>query len=400
MKKYLVILILLIESLTNAQTRISGKVLDSDNLPLEDAAVYLNNTSIGTTTNELGEFELYIKDGVYTLIVSYLGYETIQYQIDTKKPIRKFTFKAKETGNVLDEITLNNKKHSAEDRAYFLSRFRNSFIGKTLFSENCKIANPDVIQFDFNPLSKVLEAYVSNPIEIINKDLGYKIYYDLVHYELSVTKITYLGYSRYEQIKGGKSKRRKWNKNRLRAYNGSKMHFIRAARKGNLTKEGFVMSQYKRIPNPDRPSDGELKETRKYLRTLNIEPKGTKIFRLSSKKDSVMEILKKSRLKKFLYLMIKDSLIENDFLVRSNDQVIMKFTNYLNINYMNEKEEYNFRPGPNRLNYQSSKLVLFTDSVLLDQSGIFTEPLDVLMEGYWGYEKISDALPLDYITTE
>ena len=66
-----------------AQTRISGKVIDTNNIPLIGAAVYLNNTSIGTTTDDLGEFELYIKEGIYDLIVSYLCYETIKYQIDT-----------------------------------------------------------------------------------------------------------------------------------------------------------------------------------------------------------------------------------------------------------------------------------------------------------------------------
>lgn len=74
----------------------------------------------------------------------------------------------------------------------------------------------------------------------------------------------------------------------------------------------------------------------------------------------------------------------------------MMFKNYLDIKYMNEKEEFNYRRGPNRLNYQATKLILFSDSVVLDKSGVFIEPLDVFMEGYWGYEKIADALPLDY----
>lgn len=452
MKKHLFILLFFIGFLSNAQIRISGKVLDSNNEPLIGASVYLNNTSIGTTTNDLGEFELSIKKGIHDLIVSYLGYETIQYQIDTNKPTRKFTFKTKAADNVLDEIVIRNKKYSAEDRAYFLSRFRTSFIGKTELSRNCKIINPDVIQFDFNPLSNVLDAYVSKPIEIVNKDLGYKIYYDLVHYELSQTKITYLGYSRYEQMKGGKSKRRKWKKNRLIAYNGSKMHFIRAARNGTLYEDGFVINQSKRIPNPNRPSDSILKETRKYLRTLNtnsstivnltITPNNDKGLRdaqdkiiskikkdprfknmhdsvianltnnpsfikkystgksisktVKEKKDSVMEILSRGRLKRFIDVKLKDSLTEKDFLFRSNKDVIMKFKHYLEIKYMNEKEEYNFRKGPNRLDYQASKLILYTESVLLDKSGIFIEPLDIFMEGYWGYEKTANALPLDY----
>jgi len=74
MKKLLILFFLLNGFINNAQTRISGKVLDSNNHPLIGAAVYLNNTSIGTTTNDLGEFELFIKAGVHDLIISYLGY--------------------------------------------------------------------------------------------------------------------------------------------------------------------------------------------------------------------------------------------------------------------------------------------------------------------------------------
>ena len=45
-----------------AQKTIKGKVLTNKSTPLEGAAVYLNNTSIGTTTDENGEFELSVKE--------------------------------------------------------------------------------------------------------------------------------------------------------------------------------------------------------------------------------------------------------------------------------------------------------------------------------------------------
>ena len=455
MKKYLLIVFFCIEFVSIAQIRITGKVIDSESVPLIGAAVYLNNTSIGTTTDDNGEFELFIKQGVHDLIISYLGYETIQYKIDTNKPLKKIIFRTKETGNILEEIVLENKKYSKEDRAYFLSRFRNTFIGKTIFSQNCKILNPDVIQFHYDSETKILEAYVRKPIEILNKDLGYKIFYDLVHYELTQSKITYLGYSRYQDLKGGKSKQRKWSKNRLRAYNGSKMHFIRAARKGELRKDGFIMGLSKRILNPERPSDSILKKARKYLRSLNTKSDTSQTFKILSnknlqlrenrkkvinqlkkkhefknitiksinnlinspaivrknkdglyeanilaglnyKRDSVLKIINKSRLKKFIDVKITDSITDGEFLTKINKDVIMMFKNYLDIKYMNEKEEFNYRRGPNRLNYQATKLILFSDSVVLDKSGVFIEPLDVFMEGYWGYEKIADALPLDY----
>ncbi|MBL4605515.1 MAG: carboxypeptidase-like regulatory domain-containing protein [Flavobacteriaceae bacterium] len=419
MKKHLFLLFFFLFTVTfiSAQITIQGKVLDSQNKPLEGASVYLNNTSIGTTTNDEGKFELVIKEGVHEIIVSYLGYETLQYQLDTSKPNKPLTFKTRASANLLDEIVLNNKKYSKEKRAHFMSRFKRSFIGRTNLSKRCRILNPEVIQFDYNELSHVLEAYVSKPIEVLNKDLGYKIYYDLIHFELTHNKITYLGYTRYVKLKGGRGKQRKWKKNRLRAYNGSQMHFIRSIMNNTFSKEGFIVDQSKRIPNPERPSDSVLKKTRKYLRNLQVQGKPTGIVisskntsvsfatdknkgisstALEFKRDSALFILRKARLKKLINMPVKKKLSQGDFVIRSGYSMAIKFQYYLDIRYVNEEEEDNYRRGSAKLKHQASILTLFTEYVELDKAGIFIQPLDVFVEGYWSYEKIADLLPLDY----
>jgi hypothetical protein len=53
-----------------------------------------------------------------------------------------------------------------------------------------------------------------------------------------------------------------------------------------------------------------------------------------------------------------------------------------------------FKPrGPT---YQTSVISLNTESVLLEEMGNIIEPLAMLFEGYWSWEKIGDMLPLDY----
>ena len=423
-----------------AQITITGKVVDEMDQPLEGASVYLNNTSIGTTTNDLGEFELQVREGVYDLIVSYIGYQTLQYQLDTNKPNKPFVFKTLPVTNMLDEIVLTNKKYSAKERAYFLSRFKKTFLGETELSEECKITNLDVIKFRFDASTNVLEAYTTEPIIIINKGLGYKISYNLVKYELTPTKIIYLGYSKYDDLKGSKRKIRRWKKNRLRAYHGSKMHFIRSVINGNFSEEGFVVDEYQRIPNPERPTDSMIAAARKYLRStsntlfstgsfpvqirenLQANIKGKKssdelvkaakkalkdmkkgesstqnsTSSIDQKRDAALAVLRKARLKKTIDKKLREQLTEKDFITRNGEVVTMKYDHLLYIKYMKEKEEDNFRPGPRRLDHQITKLVLLSDSVILDKMGIFIEPLDIFTEGYWGYEKTADALPLDY----
>ena len=416
MKKYLFFLLFITATYVNAQITIRGKVVDSKNNPLEGAAVYLNSTSIGTTTDDEGAFELLINDGVYELIVSYLGYETLQYQIDTSKPNKPLTFRTRASANLLDEIVLNSKQYSKEERAYFLSKFKKSFIGRSSLSKNCKILNPDVIQFEYNELSHVLEAYVRKPIEILNKDLGYLIYYDLVHFELTSTKINYLGYTRYKKLKGSKRKQRKWDKTRLKAYNGSQMHFIRSVMNNTFTKEGFVIDQSKKIPNPKRPSEEVLKKTRNYFKTISggVSPNGitisnknssvnftpktsTKVTSLDFKRDSALSIIRDGRLSPFIKVPLKKKLHLNDFVIRSGNKMAVQFQHYLDIRYLKEEEEGNYRRGPGKLKHQASSLTLFTKYVEIDKSGIFIQPLDAFVEGYWSYEKIADMLPLDYL---
>ncbi|MGB1232464.1 MAG: carboxypeptidase-like regulatory domain-containing protein [Winogradskyella sp.] len=412
-----------------AQIKINGKVLNSANLPLENVTIYLNNTSIGTVTNKLGEFELSINEGIYDLVISYMGYETLKYKINTSTYAESLKFYLKPALNLLDETIIKSKRYSAEDMAYFLSRFKMSFIGETQLAENCKILNPDVIKFDFDLPSKTLEAYANKPIEIENKDLGYKIYYELLDFVLTNETIVYSGYSRYETLRGGKRKKNYWRQNRLKAYNGSKMHFVRSAILGTLHKEGFVIDQSKKVLNPHRPADSVInaarerfrwlkKNSSKKLKTRNfkiktrlsnkrntVNSKGNsflKIFKpdsISEKEiDTLMTLLKKRRLKKFIDIKLNEDLNEDAFLVKSNNEVRLKFEYQLDIKYINEAEEDGYRPGPGKLNYQESKLTLLTESVLLDKTGIFNnEASTVFTYGYWSYERIADALPLNFI---
>lgn len=59
--------------------QIQGTVNNSKNEPLAYVSVYLENTHIGTTSNELGLYELNIsKKGKHTIIFQYLGYKTLK----------------------------------------------------------------------------------------------------------------------------------------------------------------------------------------------------------------------------------------------------------------------------------------------------------------------------------
>ncbi len=65
-----------------AQTIVTGVVRDSDGeLPLPSANVFLDGTMTGTITNLNGEFRLPLNPGSYTIVASYMGYESQKQEV-------------------------------------------------------------------------------------------------------------------------------------------------------------------------------------------------------------------------------------------------------------------------------------------------------------------------------
>ncbi|AKA35184.1 carboxypeptidase-like regulatory domain-containing protein [Flagellimonas lutaonensis] len=90
MKKIVFVLAMFSAIVLVAQEKgsISGKILDVEvnGEPLPFASVSLKNTLFKTQTNLHGNFELAgITPGTYTLVVRFLGYETVQLPIEVQK---------------------------------------------------------------------------------------------------------------------------------------------------------------------------------------------------------------------------------------------------------------------------------------------------------------------------
>ena len=67
------------------QYSLKGRVLDAETLePLLFATVFISNSSIGTSTNKKGEFDLSIPEGNHELVISYIGFQPFSYTISTK----------------------------------------------------------------------------------------------------------------------------------------------------------------------------------------------------------------------------------------------------------------------------------------------------------------------------
>jgi hypothetical protein len=403
MKKYFIFILLfsLIQSNSYSQFYLKGKVTTISNEILEGASVYLNGTTIGTTTNSKGEFELKSKEGNYDLVVSFIGYQTAQIHIDTKNKTAFLNFKLKVGSNVLNEIVLKKTIYDA-DWKYNLSRFKKSFLGRTLLAKDCEILNPKVLHFEFYPKTGTLTAEAKEPLKIKHKGLGYLITYDLVSFSIERKTLSYLGYTKYDNLKGEKRKQRRWRKNRLKAFNGSRMHFGRSLHSQNLKEEGFVVNQFRRALNPERPTEKEIKMARQLLRLYGKHLDFRK--KTSDPKtalDSARIVLSKVSLPKHIDYLYKTKVPYSDIIHPKEGQVFINFENYLSVTYLKETEEANYLIGmfgkrKKASGVQTSAITLLTKTAILDPSGDIINPLDVFSEGYWGYEQFADLIPLDY----
>ncbi|WP_250434344.1 TonB-dependent receptor [Hanstruepera flava] len=100
-----------------AQTEISGVVVDSKNLPIEGANVYLEGTYDGATSDEKGSFSFKTEEtGNQTLVVSFLSFETYQKLADVSV-FNKITIKLRDDVNALDTVVISAGTFEAGDNS-------------------------------------------------------------------------------------------------------------------------------------------------------------------------------------------------------------------------------------------------------------------------------------------
>ncbi len=105
MKKNIFIIAVLMSFLTQAQTfTLSGKIVDENNVPLQEASVYIPKLNKGTTSAASGAYEFMVSPGIYTVEVRYLGFITQRKDIQIRQQNEVLNFSLKANENVLDEV--------------------------------------------------------------------------------------------------------------------------------------------------------------------------------------------------------------------------------------------------------------------------------------------------------
>ena len=101
------LLLISISAFSQHKTMISGKVLSTKKPPVDFATVYLKGTNYGGTTNEEGIYHLQAPAGEYTLVVSAIGYKTVEKPVKLMRGERtKMNVVISPQATELDEVVV------------------------------------------------------------------------------------------------------------------------------------------------------------------------------------------------------------------------------------------------------------------------------------------------------
>ena len=101
------LLLISISAFSQHKTMISGKVLSTEKTTVDFATVYVKGTNYGGTTNEEGIYHLQAPAGEYTLVVSAIGYKTVEKPVKLMRGERtKMNVVISPQATELDEVVV------------------------------------------------------------------------------------------------------------------------------------------------------------------------------------------------------------------------------------------------------------------------------------------------------
>jgi hypothetical protein len=355
---------------------ISGKVvINGTNQPLDAASVFLNNTTFGTLTNLQGEFELSIPEGHYMLIVTYIGYNTYNHDIDVSSTSENsFFINLIPKTYSISEIVISA---SAEDWEINFRHFKSVFLGSTPNSDDCKILNPHSVRL-YRDKQGSLKAYSDTFILVENKALGYLIKFKLEFFISNFNESSFYGYVLFEDNSLQSPKKKKIQEKREEAYEGSVMHLLRSLYQNNYESEGFTFLKV---------LEQEIDTTINHPRTIMNNS-----LLLKNKRGTQL-------------IQTEDTIKMNEFIDTIKNIKVLYYADPFEVSYKKKPQlaYYNYDhlyAGINgRRKRQTSILFMKSHVGLFDKYGVYLKWYDLMLAGYMSWKRMADMLPDNYERT-
>lgn len=321
---------------------IRGVVKDIENgAPIVSANVFIANTTLGAATDKQGAFEITrVPPGTHQLVVSIIGYETQTRSIRvTVTSADKQDFRL--TPKVLEAAAIDVVAEPPHEWRKNLKKFAELFWGTSRLASECKLVNPEVLDFNTPTDEKLFIARAEQPLDMENRGLGFRVEIILLEFkqDLNDESLRYQVIPHFKALAPASDREeRKWQQNRLHAYRGSLRHFYRALIANRLLAEGFRVFRMPALPWLTDSAERRPITSQELLTETSVS-------------------------------------FERQ----------LRLPEYLEVRYDDEKE-----------GEQISWLDGRGNPITLNISGYITGPFDVVVYGYWAGQRVAEMLPRDY----
>ncbi len=336
---------------------------------ISDAHIFINNSSLGTTSNINGycEFSVFALE-TQVLIIRHVLYETLFLSPERYHSLVKGATLEMQSKTVnLSEVLLTAKRGNKWKKKF--RRFRKTLLGEGKAAANCKILNPEVLRFEEK--NGTLWVKAIDILHIENDYLGYTIRFWLEELSIEADGSTYYkGNGQY--IDKAKADDTQYIKRREKIYTHSLPRFLRSLLKSPnkvaLKDLGYELSF-------DEYEAGEFKTIlRPTELSALIHPDTT--------------IIGSYRLYFSEFLTIK----HNGLTVSSDNQV------QVNVSVAEQQKLGASRTQPLGVKVQNrvSRLYKIEPYLLFDKRGNIINKSAVREYGYWAGQRLASSLPIDY----
>ncbi len=333
---------------------VSGVILNASGQVLPGASVFAQNTTIGTTSNDEGNFSLTLPAGGYDIAITYTGYAT---ELKRVSGTAKLTIILNPKEKSLDDVVVVSTNYVANGWEKYGSFFKDNFLGQTANGYACQIANDSVLKFYFYKKSNKLKVMAEEPVLIENKALGYTISYalDSFVYEYNKELCIYSGNPLFaEKDSLTVIEANEFDRARNLAYKGSALHFMRSLYNKTLAEQGWEVQLLADVNGVEKPFPLQIIypnlnwEKDDSTNTVDISPRYERlgILYTKSKPASAYQAKFPGEPKKF------------------------------------ELSIFNF---------------IEKEPLSIESNGYFYEQNNLVIGGYLGWEKVGDMLPYDFV---
>lgn len=223
--------LLLMSASAVSARQIAGTVVDQDGQPLAGATVFVDMTTLQTTTDDAGRFEMptpaHYSFEVVAVAPDFLATGERTNQEDCRDMTIAMAEPIEAMGEPLD--------------GDMLSFFELAAFSYTRFARDIEIENPEVLRHTFDEANGVISVESTGPFVFLNPELGYRVSIHDFRFGGNAVGYGWDGYTLFEPMTPEKKKDEKnWTKNRENTWEGSRRHFFSALMAGELKNEEWA----------------------------------------------------------------------------------------------------------------------------------------------------------------